>query len=332
MGEHVSLCPYKRYLSARGLSTIETLRKRILALVPLPGVVQLGVPGLAVTVRTEENATGCGFYEPSIGFVISGSKTSVIGDEVFHYDAGAMILTGMDVPSAYCAMRASAADPFVAIHMRLDAAVLSELLVMLEPQLSEIDSRIADEDCLAFAVPKPDESVLFHLERLFNCAQDPIESKYMAPLISRELHMQLLLGPAGRMLREIFTKDTLSNRVGRAVSWLRENFEKPFDADELADMVHMAPSTFHRHFKAVTQMSPLQYQKRLRLTAAQRLMMTEGLDAATAAYRVGYRSPAQFSRDYGKLFNESPKRHVRRLKAGDGADAASAQAAEALEH
>lgn len=330
MGEHISLCPYFRYLSERAQRTIESLKKRVLAQVPLPGVADLAVPGLGVTVRTEENATGCGFYEPSIGFVLCGSKTSVIGSEVFHYDAGAMILTGMDVPSAYCAMRASAADPFVAIHLRLDASVLSELIVMLEPRLAEIDSRAAPgEDCLAFAVPKPDEAVLFSLERLFTCAQDPIESKFLAPIISRELHLQLLLGPAGRMLREIFTKDTLSNRVGRAVSWLRENYEKPFDADELADMVHMAPSTFHRHFKAVTQMSPLQYQKRLRLTAAQRLMMTEGLDAATAAYRVGYRSPAQFSRDYGKLFNESPKRHVRRLKSGDASDAGGAAAADA---
>ena len=193
MGEHISLCPYSRYLSDRAKETIESLKKRVLAQVPLPGVVELAVPGLGVTVRTEENATGCGFYEPSVAFVLSGSKTSVIGSEVFHYDAGAMILTGMDVPSAYCAMRASTAEPFVGLHFRLDPAVLSELIVMLEPQLAEIESRAAGEDCLAFAVPKPDEAVLFSLARLFDCAQDPIESKYLAPIVSRELHLQLLL-------------------------------------------------------------------------------------------------------------------------------------------
>lgn len=299
-------------LSPRAKETLDALASMVQAKRFAPGAHELGIPGFVLTVRTENNSEGCGFYEPSVGFILAGSKTSVIGEQVFEYDRGAMVITGMQVPSLFCAVSATAEHPFASISLILDAGILAELLAELAAL--EKSPAIPDKDPICFEVPPADEAVLEDFARLWNAVQDSVSAKLLAPLIVREIHLKLLLSSAGGMLMRTFTQGTQTNRIGRAVEWLRQNYEKPFSCEALADMVHMAPSTFHRHFKAVTKVSPLQYQKRLRLAAAQRLMMAEGLDAATAAYRVGYRSPAQFSRDYGKLYDESPKRHIKRLK------------------
>ncbi len=309
-------CEFK--LSEDAVARLDRLRRQVMAIDSSSGMHEVGEAGLACMIHTEKDFQGYGFYEPSVSFILAGRKTSVIGRRAFDYGRGAMILTGMDVPSAFCATDADEANPFVALSLKLNSGIMSELIAQLG---SEVLARFSEEDeccggeCMCcFAVPKPDEELLADLERLLDAESDPLRAKLLAPLIVREIHLKLLLGSAGGMLRQIFTNDSATNRIGRAVTWLRENYAEPFNADRLADMVHMAPSTFHRHFKAVTQVSPLQYQKRLRLTAAQRIMMVEGVDAATAAYRVGYKSPAQFSRDYGRLFNESPKRHIGRIK------------------
>lgn len=301
-------------LSPRARETLDALTEKARAKRFAPGTHELGIPGFVLTIRSENNSEGCGFYEPSVGFILAGTKTSVIGEQIFEYDRGAMVITGMQVPSLFCAVSATAEHPFASMSLILDAGIFAELLAELAG-LGQSPA-IPDEDPICFEVPPADEAVLEDIGRLWDAVQDPVSAKLLAPLIVREIHLKLLLSPAGGMLARIFTQDTQTNRIGRAVDWLRKNYEKPFSCEALADMVHMAPSTFHRHFKAVTQVSPLQYQKRLRLAAAQRLMMADGLDAATAAYRVGYRSPAQFSRDYGRLYDESPKRHIKRLKTG----------------
>lgn len=287
------------------------LLRMLLAQADGPGEHEGCVPGFHWTIRHGNFNSGKGFYDPACAFVLRGSKRSTIGERVYEYGEGSMIVTAVDVPSNYCVTSEKDGVPFVGCSIKLSAEIFAELLLQIEEQ----GTSMVNHPCeCGFLTCGADEAVLSAFLRLAELLDDPVKAPLLAPMIMREIHMRLLLGPQGQYLRGIFASHTRTTRVRRVIRHLQEHFDEAYSLAQLAEMAAMSPTNFQRCFREVTQVSPLQYQKRLRLVQAQRLMLAEGIDAASAGFRVGYKSPAQFSRDYARLFQVPPKRHIAQLR------------------
>ena len=291
----------------------EELKKSILRRLPQPGEWRSGVAGLTLVRREDANRLHT-FYTPFIGVTIQGVKHTVLGREEYHYGACHCFVTGVDMPSESYVSAASPEEPFLALSIDLNRTVIADLIAAMPPDPSPGDEKIGA------AVEKISPKVLLAFLRFVTLLDEPDEIPIVAPILVREIHHRLLLGPQGGWLRSVCSLGTKSNHIARIISWLRDNFRAPLHVNELADMAHMSPSAFFRHFKQVTTLSPLQYQKTLRLYEARRLMLTQGLDATGAAYDVGYESTTQFIREYKRQFGEPPLRHITRLRAETTAD------------
>jgi AraC-like DNA-binding protein len=233
----------------------------------------------------------------------------MLGDEVFHFAPGHSLLTTVDLPVTSHVSKASAAEPFLGMVLALDAQAIldaaQEMGLPLPPRqfafrpisLEPIDCALADA-----------------LTRLLRLAVEPALIATLAPLIRREITIRLLAGPHGLHLRHLVAVGSPSQQIAKAMTWLKLNFHRTLSMDELAAGAHMSPSTFRQHFRDIAGMSPLQYQKQLRLQAARQLMLNEKLEASVAGIRVGYESVLQFSREYSRLFGDPPQRDIRRLR------------------
>ena len=246
-------------------------------------------------------------YKPLVAVVVQGSKRSVIGSEEYRYGENHCLVIGVDIPSANHVIVASPEQPFLAVTLDLDKYLITQLAAEIQPILGNGSYK-------GMAVAEVDPDVLDAFLRLVELLDKPEQIAVLAPMIIREIHYRLLIGPQGERLRLINTLGTQSNQIAKSITWLRDNYKAPLHVDELARKVNMATSTFHRHFRDVTTLSPLQYQKRLRLYEAQRLMLVENEDAAIAALAVGYESPTQFNREYKRQFGEPPHRHVSQIR------------------
>lgn len=271
------------------------------------GQFSTAVPGLDISVRDERNASERCVYRRSLGVMLSGRKRSIVGNRVYEYGAGDMLYTIMDMPAMWQVVGATKEHPFIAVSVELDEEVLRELIPRVR-----LGSRCTNMQ--AIGLERSDPELLEVFLRLLQLLDRPDEIEVMAPMLLREIHFRALLGPQGPALAAAFTQDSQSNRIGQTIDWIKANVTASVSIEEMADRAHMAPSTFHRHFKAVTSLSPLQYHKRLKLHEAQRLMLVKNFDASQAAYAVGYTSATQFSRDYKKLFGTPPKKSVRVMK------------------
>ena len=271
------------------------------------GQFSTAVPGLDISVRDERNASERCVYRRSLGVMLSGRKRSIVGSRVYEYGAGDMLYTLMDMPAMWQVVGATKEHPFIAVSIALDEEVLRELIPRVR-----LGSRCTNMQ--AIGLERSDPELLEVFLRLLRLLDRPDEIEVMAPMLLREIHFRALLGPQGPALAAAFTQDSQSNRIGQTIDWIKANVTASVSIEEMADRAHMAPSTFHRHFKAVTSLSPLQYHKRLKLHEAQRLMLVKNFDASQAAYAVGYASATQFSRDYKKLFGTPPKKSVRVMK------------------
>ena len=216
---------------------------------------------------------------------------------------------GWDLPSANHVLVASPEKPFLAVTLDLDKYLITKLAAEIPPS-----SRIANDVYKGVDLAEVDPYVLDAFLRLIELLDKPEHIPVLAPMIIREIHYRLLIGPQGNRLRLFNTFGTQSNQIARTITWLRTNYKAPLRVDELAQKANMATSTFHRHFRQVTTISPLQFQKYFRLYEAQRLMLMEDEDVSVAAMAVGYESPTQFNREYKRMFGESPHRHVNRLR------------------
>jgi AraC-like DNA-binding protein len=218
-------------------------------------------------------------------------------------------LVSVDLPVAARVVEASPGRPYLAVRIALDTAVVGELLAdgTAAPPLGP--------PARAIAVTPVGPPLLDAVRRLVALLDAPQDVGPLAPLVLREITYRVLAGPQGSRLRQIASAGAPAQRIARAIRWLKDHFADPLRVESLAKRVGMSPSAFHLHFKGVTALSPLQYQKRLRLQEARRLMLGEGLDAAEAAFRVGYESPSQFSREYRRLFGAPPRRDVAALQA-----------------
>lgn len=290
--------------------TNRLLKEKILRWCPRAGQLPTVIQGLTLSRREDMNKLDSCFYKPTIGLIIQGFKRSIIGIEEFRYGQNHCLVVGVDMPSLSHLTVASPERPFLAVSLSLDKYLITRLATEI-PASSRPESQASPRGMM---VAEVDSGVLDAFLRLTELLEKPGQIPILAPLIIREIHYRLLIGPHGECLRMINTHGTQSNQISRAINWLRDNYREPLQVEALAKKLNMATSTFHRHFRQVTTLSPLQFQKRLRLYEAQRLMLTNDRDASTAALEVGYESATQFNREYKRLFGDPPHRDVSRLK------------------
>jgi AraC-like DNA-binding protein len=286
---------------------IASLKATLARLTAEPGKIPTAIEGLYLYRRHEDVRVEC-FTDPCIGVLIQGDKRAIVADEEYRFSEGWYIAYGMDLPAIGYISRASTGTPYFALSIPLDRYIMSQLMAGIE-QEPLLDSKAYKGVTVAEAHLELLEAFL----RLVNLLDTPERIPVIAPMIMREIHYYLLTGPAGDDFRLLGTYGTPNNQIAQAASWLREHYREAFNLAELTGLVNMPPTSFCRHFSRITGMSPLQFQKRLRLYEAQRLLLTEDKTAEMAAYEVGYESPTQFNREYKRQFGEPPHRDRERL-------------------
>lgn len=270
---------------------------------------ETSIPGLSLHRWEAPTEQASYMLAPSICLIGQGRKRLVLGEEDYLYDTNNFLITSMDLPVVTQVIEASPEQPYLGLTMALDLQVIAELLMNHDghPQVPAAGDRV----CVAVSAVSP--SLLNAFERLLDLLEQPQDIAALAPLIKQEIFYRLLVGEQGPRLRQIVTAGNHGQRISRVIDWLKKNLEKPFRVEDLAARAGLSSSAFHHHFRAMTAMSPLQFQKRMRLHEARRLMLTEHLDVSSAAFKVGYESPSQFSREYSRQFGNSPLRDIKHL-------------------
>jgi AraC-like DNA-binding protein len=298
--------------AAEGSLDAETARlaRLISSLTSLDGTFSQRIPGLYISRYSRiDTDTVKTFYSTSLIIVAQGAKNITIGQEVYHFDKLRMILLPVALPVAMQLTEASSSEPYLAVRLELDPQRISEWVLKLYPQglppVRQMSTGyIADANL----------SLVNAVTRLVECLQHPADAELLAPLALDEILLRVLRSPIGAQVVEMGFAESDVQRVAKGIAWLREHFSEQMKVAELAELVHMSASAFHVHFKSVTSMSPLQYQKALRLHEARRLMLAGPMDATTACRLVGYVSDSQFSRDYRRFFGNPPSRDIARLR------------------
>jgi AraC-like DNA-binding protein len=286
------------------------LARLIAAYAPHDGSFELRIPGLHASRFSRVNKECVhALRVSSLCIVPQGAKTVIVGDEVFEYDASRMIVFSVALPVAAQVTRASQSEPYLSIRLDLDPHKIAELVLRVFPHgLPPVQERSA------VYLTAADAGMVNAATRLMECLGQPGDAELLAPLVMDEILIRLLRSPIGARVAQMGFAESSVHRVAKAISWLRDNFSQPMKVEDLAEMVHMSVSSFHEHFKSVTSMSPLHYQKVLRLQEARRLMLSTMMDAGTASQRVGYLSPSQFSREYSRFYGSAPTRDIARLR------------------
>jgi AraC-like DNA-binding protein len=267
------------------------------------------IPGVTLHRRTAPTAPCSATYEPGVTVMAQGRKRVDLGRTTFIYGESRYLLTSVDLPIVSQIIEASEEVPCLAMSLKLEMPVIRELLSREEIQASD-----APSDSPAMATGEATVEFLTACCRLMDLLDAPQDIPFLSGLIQREIIYRILRGPEGARLRAIATLGDQSHRTAKAIAWIKANYAKPLRVDDLAQIAGMGPSTLHHHFRALTAMSPLQYQKQLRLQAARGRMLIDGLDAASAAFEVGYESASQFNREYSRLFGQPPMRDIRNLR------------------
>ena len=248
-------------------------------------------------------------YQPALCIVAQGGKRVRLGEKMFEYGTAKYLIGSVDLPISGEVYEASEQTPYLAMSIGLDPATLAAMLLDM-PQGADGGRPLA-----GLAVSPLTADLLDPLLRLLRLLDRPRDIAMLAPLAEREILYRLLLGPQGAMLRQIALADSRLSQISRAIQWIKQNYERPFRIETLAAIAHMSPSSLHRHFKDVTTMSPLQFQKRIRLQEARRRVLAQQDAAANVGFAVGYESPSQFSREYRRMFGAPPGRDAARLRA-----------------
>lgn len=267
------------------------------------------VPGIHLYHRTHAVGPTHGVIGPSLCVIAQGSKEVHLGDELFHYDTENYLLVSMQLPLVSRIVEASDDHPYLAFRLVLDPSMIAAVMV----EAGDVALRGGDS-VRGLAVSVIEQDLSDAILRLVRLIDSPLEYRMLAPAVKREIVFRLLMGRQGARLRHIAVLGGQSHRIAQAVDRLRAEFDQSLRIEDLARDLGMSVSGFHHHFKSVTGMSPLQYQKQIRMQEARRLMLSDGLDAASAGYKVGYDNPSHFSRDYKRVFGEPPMKHIERIR------------------
>jgi AraC-like DNA-binding protein len=284
------------------------LVERIARAVPKDGRAE-PLKGLALHRESSTQELVHSVSVPAFAVIAQGSKQVFVGDDCYHYDPMHYLLITADLPIVTCVLEASQERPYLSLALRLDPTLVGSVMV----EAGHVSPH-SHADVRAMNVSPLDAGLLDAVVRLVRLLDTPAQATFLLPLIRREIVYRLLIGEQSDRLRHIALQGEHTHRITRAIEWLRTEFDQPLRIDDLAQELGMSVSSFHHHFKAVTAMSPLQFQKQIRLREARRLMLGEGLDAAGAGYRVGYNDASHFSREYKRLFGLPPLRDVERLR------------------
>ncbi|MFT0858701.1 AraC family transcriptional regulator N-terminal domain-containing protein [Ancylobacter sp. G4_0304] len=269
---------------------------------------ETGIPRVAMVQGEIPEHQLAAVYDPMINLILTGSKTMTVGDRTFRYDPATYFVMSVDLPAVGSVHASAVGDPYLAVSLTLEPAIVANLLADLpKPAGGELYSS-------GFSVAPVTPELLDAWLRMLRLMERPDEIAALAPAYEREILFRVLQGPLGWMLRDVATPDTALSRIGIAIQWIRENFAKPLRVDALAEMAALSVSAFHRHFKAVTALSPLQYQKHVRLLHARSLLIAGEGNATSVAFGVGYESPTQFSREYARQFGLPPSKDAARLR------------------
>lgn len=273
------------------------------------GMHATAITGLFVIRSSRPTDPLHGLQQPAVCIVAQGRKQVMAGRSVLTYDPAHYLVAAVEVPVVGQIVEASGAKPYLCLRFDLDPAAIAALIM-------EAPNNGGDGSApgTSLAISRVTSALLDAAIRLVRLLDAPDDIAVLAPLAEREILYRLLTGEQAARLRQIAIAESRTQQVTRAIGWIKENFRAPFSVEALAAHAHMSPSTLHANFKAVTAMSPLQYQKQLRLQEARRLILSQSLDAAVAGHRVGYDSPSQFSREYKRLFGAPPARDIARLR------------------
>jgi AraC-like DNA-binding protein len=291
-------------------NALARLAELLHAYAPYDGSHELRVPGLYAVRASRTNAELYhSVYKPSLCIVAQGAKSVFLATEVHEYDASRVLVCSVELPVASQVTQASPAKPFLGLKLNLEAQLVAELALKVYPHgLPPV------RENRGVYVGQTDLGLVDAATRLVALMADSRDAELLGPLVLEELVIRLLCSPVGSRVAQIGHAESNVHRIAKAVDWVRDHFDQPMNVEALAETVHMSASSFHQHFKTVTNMSPLQFQKSLRLREARRLMLTAMMDATTAGRQVGYVSPSQFSREYGRLFGNAPSRDIARLR------------------
>jgi AraC-like DNA-binding protein len=297
-------------MRARQPSDIATLAKLVAALAPYDGDVDLRDAGVRVARVSHPNQEPVHYVQrSSLCIVAQGAKIVMIGGDTYEYEAGEMALYSIEVPMAGRVTRASHAEPYLLLMIDLDPQKISELAQKVFPH-----GVPPSRDARSLYVADAGAHMIDAAARLLELMSQPGDAELLAPLVRDEILIRLLRSPLGSRVAQIGSAGSSVGRIAKAVSWLRANYDQLASVEELAKLVNMSVTSFHRQFKVVTGMSPLQYQKTLRLQEARRLMLSTMLDAGSAGRRVGYMSASQFSREYSRFFGSAPTKDMERRR------------------
>lgn len=283
-------------------------RLRTLATQNKNGRLETGIPRVAMVqgaIPEHELAT---VYAPMINLILQGTKSMTVGDQTFDYDPATYFVMSVELPAVGVIRSDAAGKPYMAVALTLVPSILAELIADLPPGCAESRGK-------AFSVAAVTPELLDAWTRMLGLMARPDDIAALAPAYEREILYRVLQGPHGAMLRAIAAPDSAMARLAAAIAWIRRDFNLPLRVEVLAEKAAMSVSAFHRHFKAATSLSPMQYQKRIRLMHARTLMVAKGSGVAAAAYDVGYESATQFTREYTRLFGMAPLRDAARMLA-----------------
>jgi len=286
----------------------EELVERMARALPVDGVSEV-FPGLFLARSARLTERLHTVFTPAFCVIAQGSKQVLLGEEVFRYDPGHYLISTVDLPIVSQVVEASVERPYLSFRLNLEASQVAS--VMME---SGIEIKRDDASAKAMDVSSIDANMLDAVVRLARLLDTPDEIQALAPLIIREIVYRLLKGEQGARLSHLLASGGDTRRISKAIGHLRQHFDEQLKIENIARELGMSVSGFHHHFKSVTTMSPLQFQKQIRLQEARRLMLGEDLDAASAGFRVGYEDPSYFSREYKKLFGAPPQRDIARLR------------------